>query len=335
MEGHPFLKSKIQIGNSKGPIQYGPAQSVFHHDDVPENKRLRKEEVLQWASSKILDPNRSAWNKSNDPNNPVCVRRQMENHVKDRSHQFAYNYRAETVDSLRNLEPVDKSTKFHISVQLESTAKNIVEQKKKNRVLNGQLHRTKEMPVHPNLENATWNTTTVLTKKELDSGLNNMTTRAKSWTGKVNMTLGHSNYVTPIESTIIFQEQVRQKKADGEFDWRVKLNRPKTPPEEIFETNNRYKNDPPVRIQTTEHSGTWGKSGVEQRDMWSDTGSYEYHSKGDRVRSVNLDRMNNANPVKGSRRLEASTVRMPIQHYSLKKTSTAGSTGGDDLNKTI
>lgn len=63
--------------------------------------------------------------------------------------------------------------------------------------------------------------------------------------------------------------------------------------------------------------------------MWSDTGSYEYHSKGDRVRSMNLDKTNNSNAVKGSRYLEASSIRMPVQHYSLKKGST------DDLSKTL
>lgn len=261
-----FLKSKIQIGNSKGPIHYGPNQTVFHHDDVPEVKRLRKEEVLKWSSSKILDSNRGDWNKSTDPKVPVCLRRKMENHIHDRSHQFQYNYRAETLDSLRNLEPIDKSTKFHISVQLNSTAEAILDQKKKNRVLNGQFHRTQEMPVHPSLENATWNNTTVLTKKQLDTGLNKMTERAKSWTEKVNSTLDlKKTYITPVQGTMLFQEQVRQKKADGTFNWKIPINKPGTPPEEIFDTKNRYLNDPVTRIKTSEHSGVWGKSAVENR----------------------------------------------------------------------
>lgn len=264
-----YLKAKIQIGNSKGPIQYASKQTVFHHDDVPEVKRLRKEEVLKWASSKILDPNHTQWNKSNNPNIPICVRRQMENHVNDRSHQYEYNYRAETVDSLRNLEPIDKSSKFHISVQLESTAQGIIEQKKNNRVLNGQFHRTKEMPVHPNLEGSTWNTTTVLSKKEIDNGLNNMTQRAKGWSEKVNSALStkKNTYISPVQATVIFQEQVRQRKADGTFDWKVKLNKPKTPPEQVFTTKNRYQNDPPTRLQTSEHSGVWGKTSFDNRSV--------------------------------------------------------------------
>ena len=50
----------------------------------------------------------------------------MENYVQDRSKMYQYNFRAESLDPLRNLEPIDKPTKFHISRQLESTAQSIL-----------------------------------------------------------------------------------------------------------------------------------------------------------------------------------------------------------------
>lgn len=40
--------------------------------------------------------------------------------------------------------------------------------------------------------------------------------------------------------------------------------------------------------------------------MWSDTGSYEFSSPGDRTKSVNLEGFNVTGPVKGSRFLEPS-----------------------------
>ena len=42
------------MGNNKSPIAYTKTQTVFHHDDIPENKRIRKNEVNAWIKSKIL-----------------------------------------------------------------------------------------------------------------------------------------------------------------------------------------------------------------------------------------------------------------------------------------
>jgi hypothetical protein len=55
--------------------------------------------------------------------------------------------------------------------------------------------------------------------------------------------------------------------------------------------------------------------------MWSDTGSAVYQSKGDVVKRVNLDARNITGPVKGSRHLEASTLKVPPQHYSMRSDS--------------
>jgi hypothetical protein len=50
--------------------------------------------------------------------------------------------------------------------------------------------------------------------------------------------------------------------------------------------------------------------------MWSDTGSYKFQSRGDVVKTVNLDMSNLIDPVKGSRKEEPSTMRVPPMHYS-------------------
>ncbi len=50
--------------------------------------------------------------------------------------------------------------------------------------------------------------------------------------------------------------------------------------------------------------------------MWSDTGSYNFHSRGDVVKLLNIDKSNIIDPVKGSRHLEPSTMKVPPMHYS-------------------
>ncbi len=263
---HPYLHSRIQIGNSKGPIQYELKQTVFHHDDVPEHKRKRKEEVKEYARRKILDDS-PQWTISNKPNKPIMERRTMENHVKDRSHQFQYNYRAETLDPLRNIEPLDKSTKFHISVQLESTAKEIMNLRKGNPLYRGQFHRTQELPNHPDLEKSVpWNNGIVLTNKDLTVGLEKKTKNALEWTGKVNQTLTHrKEYISPMMSTKLLGEKVRQKKFEGTFSWKELINKPPTPPEEVFEIKNRELNEGMRKMKVHLHSGTWGPNNVDGR----------------------------------------------------------------------
>jgi hypothetical protein len=79
-----FLKKKIQIGSSSGLVNFTARQTVFHHDDVSPEKRARRSEVRAWAKQDALVTVQSGWNKSTDPQNPVCERRKMENFANDR-----------------------------------------------------------------------------------------------------------------------------------------------------------------------------------------------------------------------------------------------------------
>jgi hypothetical protein len=260
-----YLKSKIQVGNSKGPLNFPNKQTVFHHDDVPIDKRKRKEDIIDWKKSKVLDPTYQNWNKSTHPNHPVIERRTMENHINDRSHQYNYNYRAETTDYLRNIEPLDKSTKFHISAQLESTARTILEKQKDSSIYRGQFKRTQEMPIHPNLENVpSWNSSSVLTVKELNEGLDKRTKKAQHWSTQVNATLPlKKEYISPMQSTILFQEEVRQQKSDGTFSLTSKVIRPKSEPLEKHTYRNEILNDKPQTVTLHEHSGVWERNPAE------------------------------------------------------------------------
>jgi hypothetical protein len=55
------------------------------------------------------------------------------------------------------------------------------------------------------------------------------------------------------------------------------------------------------------------------RFMWSDTGSYEFESRGDVVKKINLDQQNYADPVKGSRRTLPSSIQQSPRPYNERK----------------
>lgn len=80
-----FLKKKIQIGGaSSGLINYTAGQTVFHHDDISQDKRNRKAEVRAFAKQDKLTQKHSSWDKSTHPNNRLVERRTMENFINDR-----------------------------------------------------------------------------------------------------------------------------------------------------------------------------------------------------------------------------------------------------------
>lgn len=226
----PFLKAKIQIGNSKGPVSYVLKQTVFHHDDVPHERRQRKSEVQQWAKSTLLSVDRKGWNQSVDAGTPICERRQAENFRRDRSKPFQYNYRAETLDSMRLTAPIDMPTKFHISQQLEEQAQTIKELRDSDRIQRGYFQRTGEMPIHPSLTSdlEPWHMSTETGGPvALQSRLQEKTEKARVWTAKVNSRLDgvHKKYVNPMQDTINFQKEVRRQKAANIFTLEKHLHR--------------------------------------------------------------------------------------------------------------
>lgn len=259
-----YLKAKIQIGNIKGPMNYDGKQVVFHHDDVPPARRERKHEVIEWKRKKIVGPEHNEWNISYNPNNPVCVRRQMENFDHDRSHKYEFNHRAETVDPLRNVAPIDRSTKFHISSQLASTREQIMTIRESNPLERGRFHRTLEMPVHPKLQEApAWNVSTVLTLKEQREGLVDKTVRAKDWTSAVSATISErKTYVGPMKSVKLLQEDIRLRKANGEFSVKEPI-RPHSTNEKPVTPRNHFLNEKPLKVKTQPHSGVWETSKVD------------------------------------------------------------------------
>jgi hypothetical protein len=303
-----FLTASMKIGNCKGPITFKNDTQVFHADDVPKPAKERKSMVNDFKKSKILSAAQPDWNMSNHTNRPLVERRTTENHIKDRSKNFAYNYRAESLDYLQNEEPVDKPTKFHMSKQLESTASNLLEAKAHaSSVGKGTLKRTEEMPVHPLLESTTWDYGIVRPLKLHEADLEKNTQKAVSVCKSKEGTwksCSKDHYVSPSDIGQIFQSQVREQKVNGSFDWRTCVARSslsKSAPRGFVQMpahskKPKFRPENVRKYGKTQHSGSWEFNAIEGRYMWSDTGSFDYMSKGDICKYENPNSFNYSGP---------------------------------------
>ena len=299
-----FLKAKIRIGSCKGPVSYNAKINVFHHDDIPHKARERALEVKEWARSKLLDENNMKWNNGTDLNIPLCERRSMENFIRDRSKPYVYNYRSESLESLKSNEVIDKPTKFHISRQNEIKLNEILNDRKTNLISRGQYKRMEEAPINSNLVNSRqWNSSSVLTMKEYKESLDQFTNKARASTAKSNSRY-LNEYLSPTNQTSHLQDLIRNQKTEGTFN-RMKGVTLKEK-EEIISSKDQFINRQAVekskKYKTDKHSGLWEYNKIEKKYMWSDTASFDINSKGDTI-TVH-------NPV--SYNLEGPTTNRPV-----------------------
>jgi hypothetical protein len=263
---HEYLKAKIQIGNVQGPTSYQLNQTVFHHDDIPEVKRHRKNEVKQWMKSRILSADIPPWNQSSKFEKPVIVRRQAENFVADRSLPYQYNYRSETLEYLNLIEPIDAPDKFHVSRQLETRAREITATRSSSRIQRGQFNRTGEMPIHPKLENSgPWNLSTEIQLPEKEKRLVTMTNTSKEWSKKVNPKLTKDKYIDPVAYVTKLQETIREQKRDGTFSTAKHVFIPPLPPVNRRALVNQFAIETKDRVVHNYHSGVFETSRVDGR----------------------------------------------------------------------
>jgi hypothetical protein len=225
--------------------------------------------MLLQAKSKILTGD-DTWKKSNKYERPLCERRRMENHVKDRKGAYQYNFRAESLDPLRNDEPFDKPTKFHFSQQPEVTARAVeTRMLGGDRVQRGIFAQIAENPNNTKLCDAQpWNVSTYFTATEREKDRNKYTTMTMESTKKTRATiLNPAKYVSPIDSTNKLQETIRQKKADGTFTWKQLINRDESLDEPVDRSllKNRFPAEKSRTQVTSKHSGTWEFNAAEGR----------------------------------------------------------------------
>mmetsp|Transcript_9737 Transcript_9737/g.9819 ORF Transcript_9737/g.9819 Transcript_9737/m.9819 type:complete len:334 (+) Transcript_9737:111-1112(+) len=295
------LVAKIQIGSAKGAITYNPNQTVFHPDDINEEKRRRKSEIKEYLQSKILNSDKRPWTDSVAVDNKACIRTNYQNFDHDRSNAYQYNYRAEVLPN-KNIPKIDKSTKFHLSAMDPETISRLEEEREKDPIAQGKFHRTSEMPTHPNLVNKTkWNASTELLKNEREARLKSLVDKSASNSMKKKKDIKKSGrYISPIQRSEQFSDEVRRQKKSNSFSVEYHVFQEPPPPVNRNELKNRYAIEASRKFITTKHSGKWDFNKAEGRYMWSDTGSTVYDSPGDIKIVHNPDAYNMTGPTLAS-----------------------------------
>jgi hypothetical protein len=156
-------------------------------------------------------------------------------------------------------EPIDKPSKFHISIQRPEDMERIQTIRLTNPVLAGRLPRTSEWVNHPNLvDKQKWDLSTEFTegfrKKTYDDLMGKSLKNTKKFNEKVAKT---PTYASPFERSQQVSEEVRKLKGTKEFSY----NRPvfQAPEEPVNRKMlvNRFAIEPTRKFKTTQHSGVW------------------------------------------------------------------------------
>ena len=257
----PFLHAKIRSGTCKGPLNFKKNQKGFLNADVRDEVWRRKDNVLDWKKSKVLDVNES-WNKTFPTNlHPVPESRTSENYVHDRSKAYAYNYRAESLDPLLMDEPIDKPTKFHISRTSSSAALTSQMRLLHEPIQRGQLRRTEEIPVNIKLANKPeWNAMTAVSPKDRNNNMNEFTMKSRSHSKRISTAMSSLDYINPLKSEVIYHATLRRQKTAGTFTPASFLDGVDHRPVDPKDLMNRYAIERPRTYNVVEHSGTSSSS---------------------------------------------------------------------------
>ena len=253
-----YLHSKIRIGTCKGPINFKRNQNSFLPTDIPEEKRNRRKEIREWASSKILSQNQP-WNKSTPCQiRPITQPRFSTNFVNDRSGAFVFNHRAESLDPLINPEPIDKPSKFHISSSTEKFAMRKKLEPISDLIQMGKFRRTEELPINLKLlGKKEWNSMTTLNLKEQAQRNKDFQGKSSKFSRNISKAISILDYKGPMELESIHQNRLRKMKSEGTFVAASFLDGEDMAPINKKGFSNRNALERP-RVQTiSEHSGVW------------------------------------------------------------------------------
>ncbi len=323
---HPYLKARIRVGSCKNPIQYKQSVQVFHHDDIPKWSRQRADEVREWASSKILKIEKNPrWNVQCKLDRPVMERKSMTNYAKDRSGAMQYNFRAEVNTYPKIVNPIDPPNKFHVSATLVKDAKTAIRTMRDDRIQRGYFCRTAEVPNNPKLDNAIpWNSSTLEDRSLRDKISRQRYAKALNNSKHANYELGFADtYHTPVLRSARITERVRKLKHEGKFSPYRSVERPQTEEIDRKGLKNRFALEPSRKYKVDSHTGVYEYNAIEKKFMWSDTGSYDFDSKGDREITINPDAMNFAGPTMApvvgttgkEKRINLIEKRAPTRYY--------------------
>jgi hypothetical protein len=252
-----YLRAKIQIGNAKGTSTFAPNQTVFHHDDISEEKRKRVQEVKKFAHPNVAGNNEIEWNKSSKVNSKLVERRTRENFVQDRSNSYQYNYRAETLPA-PNPQLGEKPSKFKVT--LRDTGKSSLSSTTGSFATTN-LKRTQELPIHPNLEadfSREWNLSSAVQKANFDRSFDDLNSSAKHNTAvKTRKFVKDDSYISPFQRSEMIQQEVRKQKAEGRFNAQANIFHKQEESVDRKTLVNQAAVEPSLKFTTTKHTGVW------------------------------------------------------------------------------
>lgn len=271
------------------------------------------------------------WNKSTCLNKKLTERRKMENFIHDPSNRFAFNFRAEELDTLKNPSPLNREP----YCTLVQTSKRVEEMPNSYKLLDAKPW---------NFE-ANYSGQSLLASRKMCKVNSEKTLKAVEWCKCRHDKL--INYTNPVQSTELLQNKIRELKKSGNFQSQLSLGRT-TSLESINAANEfilkqsrrnrnnngssdyspsrgtragtaggldsfshstysssstippitcKYSNDRSSAYTVYKHSGVWEYSEREQRYMWSDTGSFDFDSRGDVAIRINPDAYNYVGPT--------------------------------------
>lgn len=200
----------------------------------------------------------------------------------------------------KNPPPIDKSSKFHISIQSPEDVELIKTMHfETNQLKTGQFNGAAEWIIHPALAGASqWNNSTELLSVDKNKAYKDLMASSMAHTRLQNLKVAKKqDYVPPMERSAKVAEEVRKLKSSNSFSKDRPVFQSAEMPINRKTLVNHFAIEPSRKYKTTKHSGVWEFNAAEGRCMWSDTGSFEYDSRGDVEETHNPDGYNFSNPA--------------------------------------
>lgn len=310
-----YLRKTIRVGSIKTPLNYTKKQEAVRAHEVHSFKKDRADQVREWKASKILGQHAPTWNNQMKPTEQVLFRPTFIHYDRDRSHGFEFNHRAEVMP--KPLPPPEKKvTKFTLSTKGTQSQEELQHSGHKyhhddllhTRITNGYLTRNTEMHTNPKLlEKPKWGETAPnidynFVAERLDVKTAKSMDNTRLWSAdmvKKNPKMTTKRYQTPSEQVHEITKEIRAKKLSGQFSLKEhhSFGSHPEPPEEKIIFGNRYAIEASRYTHKNFHSGVWALNKKEGKYMWSDTGSFNFHDRGDIHLRVKLDAPNFEGPT--------------------------------------
>jgi len=276
------LKAKYKIGAATGPMNFARGQKVFIKEETHASKLKNVEELAAWKKERSgrcgVAPK---WEQTTAKPDVIIPKRTRENHVHDRSHSFQYNYRAEVLPE-KNLPHIPKPHKWGVNQHSQEFKETVRAARSADRRHQGVHKRTEEMPVNPRLIGKPEVRVALLTRQEQRALIARETVASRKASRRAIDCLPVEHYLTPEERYGHFLGQVRTLKSAGLTEGYAAA----AAGLEEIPKHNRLAKEHSQKARTFAHSGVFEYNKLDDKWMWSDTGSYEKNSTGD-VAKVN------------------------------------------------